>query len=279
MDFFERQDAARRKTRWLVLACSCVAVGADRGPSAGGRHRPCAASARRRHAARPRSAGSRWSLSELLRARWPSSAAPACTRLSRCARGGGAVARSLGGAPVDPQHARPGTSGGCSTWSRRWRSPRACPCRRSTCSRTRTASTPSPPAIARATPPSPSRAARSTLLNRDELQGVIGARVQPHPQRRHAAEPAPDRRACSASWSSRSWRASCCELAAQQRPRAGAMAPAPSCWPRWPSWSRLHRRVLRPPDPGRGVAPARVPRGRLGGAVHAQSRTGSPARC
>ena len=32
-------------------------------------------------------------------------------------------------------------------------------------------------------------------LNRDELQGCRRARVQPHPQRRHAPEHPPDRRA------------------------------------------------------------------------------------
>jgi hypothetical protein len=48
-------------------------------------------------------------------------------------RGGGrAIAESLGGRPVS-QGSRPiRRSAGCSTSSRRWPSPRACPCRRST---------------------------------------------------------------------------------------------------------------------------------------------------
>ena len=80
----------------------------------------------------------------------------------------------MGARLVALQQPRIRSSGACSTSSRRWRSPRACACRRSTSWTARRRSTPSPPAgdVSGAV----GRVTRGTLerLTRDELQGVIG---------------------------------------------------------------------------------------------------------
>ena len=135
LNFFEHQQRARRNSRVLVVLFLLAVVGGR------GRRRPGA-----------RGASTLWSV-DCVAARL-SRAAPALVphalRLGRGRHGGGdlrgqrwstspqlgsggaAVADDGRRAPRRVRHRATRSSGACSTWSRRWRSPRACPCRRST---------------------------------------------------------------------------------------------------------------------------------------------------
>ncbi len=96
-------------------------------------------------------------------------------------------------------------------------------------------------------------------------------RVQPHPQRRHAAQPAPDGHHLRHPVPGRHWPGPALHPRPQQQrqePAALARAGADSDWLDW--------RPLRPAHPGGRQPPARVPRRRFVGAVHAQP--GGPGR-
>jgi len=92
------------------------------------------------------------------------------------------------------------------------------------------------------------------------------ARIQPCAQWRHAPEPAPDRRAVRHPGARHHRPQGTVQCA--RRPRFERPGPGPDDCAGDPD-RRLCRRVLRPPDQGRCQPPARIPRRRLGGAVHA----------
>ena len=102
------------------------------------------------------------------------------------------------------------------------------------------------------------------------------ARVQPHPQRRHAAQPAVVRLDLRAAGHRHRRAASCCRHRRARggrrtaRRRGGADAGRAGR-----HGAGLHRRVLRAAHAGRGFAASRTAGGRLRRAVHAQSRSGS----
>ena len=159
MDFFAQQDKARRKTKWLVfyfiLAVVLLIVArlfrrAGRFCRRAGQASPLL----RRRSRAVRACGTRKfflaSTLGVLAVIFIGSA----YKTMALAAGGSAVAESMGGRLVNPNTTDP-TSASCSTSSRKCPSPPACRCRRSMCSTTRTASTPSPPATRPATPPSP----------------------------------------------------------------------------------------------------------------------------
>ncbi len=85
-------------------------------------------------------------------------------------RGVGNDGRTRSSTPTPPIP----TNASCSTSSRKWPSPPACPCRRSMSWTTRTASTPSPPATQPGDATVTVTRGCMKLLSRDELQGVIG---------------------------------------------------------------------------------------------------------
>ncbi|MDZ7828201.1 MAG: hypothetical protein U5K33_01530 [Halofilum sp. (in: g-proteobacteria)] len=147
MDFFERQERARRSTTVLVLvfvlaviaivlAVDAVVWGAllwaDRAPAD-----PLA-----------------WMRTETA---WLVTGVTVAVLLGGSAwrwfqlahGGGGRVAILMGGRIVDPDTKDPQENACWSTWSRKWRSPPASPCPISTCSTGNRRSTPSPPACTR----------------------------------------------------------------------------------------------------------------------------------
>src|SRR6266446_4569577 len=98
------------------------------------------------------------------------------------------------------------------------------------------------------------------------------ARVQPHPERRHDAEHPADRSAAGSAVARAVWplpgrhgSGPGLERLARARQRA---VPGRTCDRR----DRLYRRVLRPADQGRRVAPARVPGRREQPSIHAEQR-------
>ena len=109
--------------------------------------------------------------------------------------------------------------------------------------------------------------------------GRGGARVQPHPQRRHAPQPAAaglDLRPAGHRHRGAHRHA---ERAARQQPRPARRRGRADAGGAGRHGARLHRRVLRPPAAGGGLAPSRAAGGCLGGAVHPQSRRACRARC
>ncbi len=101
-------------------------------------------------------------------------------------------------------------------------------------------------------------------FDRDRAPGRRRPRVQPHPERRHAAQPAAHR-AGRGAVRDRDRRAPAAARRLPQpqgrRDRAGRSRHR---------GARLRGRDVRPHDPGGDLAPARVPGRRLGGAVHAR---------
>ena len=228
MDFYARQEAARRTTRWLLLAflvsVALVVVG--------GRCDRRRVMLRRRRIRRPRPRG-RWCSPALLC--WPSSAAPACSRRCRCAPG-------------------------AAWWRARWaarassatRAIRRCRRLHNVVEEMAIASGVTMPEVyvlenedginAFAAGNSPADAAiavtrgAATLLDARRVAGRGGARVQPHPQWRHAPQPAVVRLDLRTAGRRHRRAHRAAELAAHRRPRPHAMARARSCWRRWPSW-------------------------------------------
>ena len=136
---------------------------------------------------------------------------------------------------------------------------------------------PLPPATIPRTPPSPSPAARSTNLNRDELQGVIAHEFSHVLNGDMRLNIAPDRLAVRPDGRRHGRALHPAPPAARGRQQEGRRRdrggrgrgihhPDP----------RLDRPVLRPPDPGGGVAQARIARRRFRDPVHA--RPAGPAR-
>jgi hypothetical protein len=113
--------------------------------------------------------------------------------------GGTVVARELGGTARAGGHHRPGGLQRLRNIVEEMAIASGLPVPRSMCSGRKQASTPSPPAILAADAAIAVTRGALQHLDRDELQGVIGARVQPHPQRRHAPQHPPDRPAVRAA--------------------------------------------------------------------------------
>ena len=136
------------------------------------------------------------------------------------AAGGSRVAEQLGGTRRRRRHDGPACEAPARTSSRRWRSPRACRCRRSTCSEREAGIN------AFAAGYSAANAAITVTrgaLSEPEPRRAAGrhrARVQPRPERRHADQHAADRPAVRAH-GHRDDRAHDPAL----RPRAAAAAP------------------------------------------------------
>ena len=274
MDFFERQDQARRNTKLLVVyfvlgvAMLIVAVYAA---AAGDLCRPRLAAITMVTASRRNWCS--WNPQLFLGAAVGTLAVIALGsgfKTLELAQGGSAVATMLGGRLVDPDHDRPGRAQaaerGRGNGHRRGRAGAA---GLSACPRSG-ASTPLPPATRRATPWSPSPPAPEAAHARRTARRHR-PRVQPHPQRRHAAQPAPDGHHLRHPLPGGHWPGPPLHPQPQQQrqePAAAAGAGADRDW--------LGRRLLRPAHPGGRQPAARVPGRRLVGAVHAQP--GGPGR-